>query len=243
MGKKLYEESNIQAIAEAIREKNGSTVTYKTSEMPLAIQAMETGIDTTLESGGATEIDMAEDTKAYVNGELVTGTVDTITGNLNVYATNITHTDGAIYLVAGHPFSDPCLFRANSRLNMRCNLSNFGDATAQDVAFGKTFTSTAGFKVTGTASTSAGNYASGNTSLYSGKVSFSLSFTPRVISIFCAASFGGGAYSVNVSKGGYYIGGQYGTITYAISGTTVTLTLATNAATSINGMPITWYAC
>ena len=37
MAKKLYEESNIQAIADAIREKNNSTDTYTTSEMPGAI--------------------------------------------------------------------------------------------------------------------------------------------------------------------------------------------------------------
>lgn len=39
--KKLYEESNIQAIADAIRSKNGSTDTYKTSEMADAISAIE----------------------------------------------------------------------------------------------------------------------------------------------------------------------------------------------------------
>lgn len=38
---KLYEESNIQAIADAIRAKNGSTDTYTTSEMAAAIAAIE----------------------------------------------------------------------------------------------------------------------------------------------------------------------------------------------------------
>ncbi len=38
---KLYEESNIQAIADAIRAKNGSADTYKTSEMAVAISAIE----------------------------------------------------------------------------------------------------------------------------------------------------------------------------------------------------------
>lgn len=37
MANKLYEESNIRAIADSIREKNGSTDTYKVSEMPSAI--------------------------------------------------------------------------------------------------------------------------------------------------------------------------------------------------------------
>ena len=43
MAKKLYEESSIQAIANAIREKNGQTTTYKPSEMAAAITAIATG--------------------------------------------------------------------------------------------------------------------------------------------------------------------------------------------------------
>lgn len=43
MAQKLYEESNIQAIADAIRGKNGLTNTYKTSEMAAAITAIESG--------------------------------------------------------------------------------------------------------------------------------------------------------------------------------------------------------
>lgn len=43
MAQKLYEESNIQAIADAIRGKNGLTTTYKTSEMADAISAIESG--------------------------------------------------------------------------------------------------------------------------------------------------------------------------------------------------------
>ena len=49
MAKKLYEESSIQAIADAIREKNGETTTYKPSEMAAAITAITTG-------GGGEEI-------------------------------------------------------------------------------------------------------------------------------------------------------------------------------------------
>ena len=43
MAQKLYEETNIQSIADAIRAKNGSTDTYKTSEMAAAIAAITTG--------------------------------------------------------------------------------------------------------------------------------------------------------------------------------------------------------
>ena len=53
MAKKLYEESNIQAIADAIREKNGETTTYKPSEMAAAITAITTG-------GGDIEVEPIE---------------------------------------------------------------------------------------------------------------------------------------------------------------------------------------
>lgn len=46
MAKKLYEESNIRAIAEAIRAKNGTTTKYTTAQMAAAITAIETGEDT-----------------------------------------------------------------------------------------------------------------------------------------------------------------------------------------------------
>jgi hypothetical protein len=38
MAKKIYEEENIRAIAEKIREKTGSNSTYKTADMPCAIE-------------------------------------------------------------------------------------------------------------------------------------------------------------------------------------------------------------
>lgn len=40
---KLYEDTNIKAIADAIRAKNGSTDTYKVSEMASAIEAIQSG--------------------------------------------------------------------------------------------------------------------------------------------------------------------------------------------------------
>lgn len=43
MTRKLYEEQNIQNIANAIREKNGTTTKYKTSEMAAAILAIQSG--------------------------------------------------------------------------------------------------------------------------------------------------------------------------------------------------------
>lgn len=47
MAKKLYDESNIQAVANAIRTKNGSSNTYKVSQMPDAILNIQTGVTPT----------------------------------------------------------------------------------------------------------------------------------------------------------------------------------------------------
>ena len=43
MANKLYEETSIRNIAKAIREKSGSTDTYKVSEMAQAIKTLQTG--------------------------------------------------------------------------------------------------------------------------------------------------------------------------------------------------------
>lgn len=55
MAKKVYEENNISAIAEKIREKTGEDTTYKTSEMP-------SGIDEVYEAGRKAEYDEFWDT-------------------------------------------------------------------------------------------------------------------------------------------------------------------------------------
>lgn len=43
MAKKLYDEASVQAIASAIREKNGEASTYKIGEMAAAIGSISGG--------------------------------------------------------------------------------------------------------------------------------------------------------------------------------------------------------
>lgn len=43
MAKKLYEETDVQAVAAAIRLKNGGNAMYKLSQMAEAINALRTG--------------------------------------------------------------------------------------------------------------------------------------------------------------------------------------------------------
>ena len=101
--------------------------------------------------GTATMSDIASGATAYVNGEKVTGNVRTFTSKGSTFSDTIPMLDsdnGKLELFYTMPVDT--LFRAESGGFARCDLSSLGDATAADVAFGKTFTSSAGLKVTGT---------------------------------------------------------------------------------------------
>ena len=97
--------------------------------------------------------DMADGVTAYVNGAKITGNVRTFTSKGSVFSDTMPILDsdnGKLELYYIMPVDT--LFRAESGGFARCDLSSLGDATAADVAFGKTFTSSAGLKVTGTKS-------------------------------------------------------------------------------------------
>ena len=85
MSKKLYEESDVQAIANAIRTKNGLTDTYTVSQMAAAITAIETG-GGGLPSGWATgEFTPAENTGG--NNVEITHGLGKIPNHIFIYTT------------------------------------------------------------------------------------------------------------------------------------------------------------
>ena len=102
--------------------------------------------------GTAKSSDMADGVTAYVNGQKVTGNVTTTSTNASVDTSQISlerePVTNSIY--AKYTYKHNWLFRNGATLTYPIPASNFGDATAADVAFGKTFTSSAGLKVTGT---------------------------------------------------------------------------------------------
>jgi hypothetical protein len=106
----------------------------------------------------ATAKDIAKGKTAYVQGKKVTGKLtEYLAGETLSYYTSgdeeITikrDSDSDNISIKIHCFDDDKIMRHNSYIKLGADAILFGDATAADVAKGKTFTSKAGLKLTGT---------------------------------------------------------------------------------------------
>ncbi len=194
---------------------SGKTFTSKSGLKLTGTYTPSFGIDTS--DATATASDIAKDKTAYVNGEKITGTVSVTTGKVAYSTKEITGYSSSI-IAASYPIT--AMFKGG-QVGLSIPLSQFGNATAADVAAGKTFTSSAGLKVTGTASTSSGNTNGYNCEAYF--ISDVKDLSVQMINNKNVKAYG---YAANGYNKYMFCGDKYTNVSYGISSAYTDLSLS-----------------
>ena len=127
---------------------SGATAHDGSGQQIVGTMIQSSGIDTS--DATATTDDIAHGKTAYVNGTKLTGQVTEIaSGESNVLVEGTASVDGSDLVISKARSSD-ALIRSGAIQGSKTALTSLGNAVASDVVAGKTFTSAAGLKVTGT---------------------------------------------------------------------------------------------
>ena len=133
--------------AEASDVAKGKYFTSAAGLVLKGIREFEGGIDTS--DATATGADLAEGKTAYVNGGMIVGTVPEVSQMTGTSAEVSRHSISGDIMVKGKP-NGRYLVNTDTVVSMTAPKAEFGDASAADVAKGKTFTSASGLKIEGT---------------------------------------------------------------------------------------------
>lgn len=182
--------------------------------------------------------DLAEGVTAHsADGELITGTLHKTTGII-YKADSVEFKDWSSSpdnIRFKKAITEDIIFKTGgSGLSIDAKASEFGDATPEDVAKGKTFTSASGLKVTGTAEPMVSNDNCEAYQITSASTALNFKRTDGTIKVW-----GYGHKQVNTYQSTTYVfvGDGYYTVSYYGSPTKTTATFSINSDGTLSGLP------
>lgn len=152
-------DADLTIVGDAIRERAGTSVKMEfPNGLAETVKNIPSGVELPTLSNPGSASDLASGKELIgADGNVVTGSVSTVSAYVaKVFSDGEAATKDGGLIGVYKTVSENTLLRANSVVHAYTDGSDFGNATAADVAKGKTFTSAAGLKVTGTHECTAG---------------------------------------------------------------------------------------